>query len=163
MNPAKLLGKIFHFGLSLPASLTTNFLNQPHSIPTASDLLSELIFTTSRSSGPGVQNVNKVNTKVTLKFRVWSSAILSLEQKELIGKKIGTTLTKDGSLIITAQDSRSQLQNKEEVLEKLDRLLTKIFAVTKARKATKPGKAAKQARIKEKKLRGEKKQWRQKI
>jgi len=107
--------------------------------------------------------VNKVNTKVTLKFRVWQSAILSPEQKELIGKKIGTSLTKDGSLILTAQDSRSQLQNKEEVLEKLDRLLTKIFAVTKARKPTKPGKAAKQARIKEKKLRGEKKQWRQKI
>src|SRR6478736_6433073 len=116
MNPAKLLGKIFHFGLSLQASLTTNFLNQSHSIPTSSDLLSELIFTTSRSSGPGGQNVNKVNTKVTLKFRVWSSAILSLEQKELIGKKIGTTLTKDGSIIITAQDKRSQLQNKEEVL-----------------------------------------------
>src|SRR6187399_2991157 len=110
----------------------------------------EIQYTMSRSSGPGGQNVNKVNTKVTLKFRVWQSAILSPEQKELIGKKIGTSLTKDGSLIISAQDSRSQLQNKEEVLQKLDRLLTKIFTVTKARKATKPGTAAKQARIKEK-------------
>jgi len=138
-------------------------LTQPYSIPTSSDLFSELIFTTSRSSGPGGQNVNKVNTKVTLKFHVWQSSFLNAEQKELMAKKIGTSLTKDGTLILTAQDKRSQLQNKEEVLQKLDRLLAKVFAVTKSRKPTKPGKAAKHARIKEKKLRGEKKQWRQKL
>ena len=131
-------------------------------IPKAQDLLSELVFTTSRSSGPGGQNVNKVNSKVTLKFDVQQSVVLIPEQKELILKKISTRLTKEGTLLITAQDKRSQLQNKEEVLQKLDQLLIKIFTPKKQRKATKPSKAAKHARIKDKKQRSEKKQWRQK-
>ena len=132
-------------------------------IPQAHQLLPELVFTTSRSSGPGGQNVNKVNTKVTLKFDVLRSGILSPEQKELISKKIGIRLTKEGVLLINAQDKRSQLQNKEEVLQKLDQLLIRIFTPKKPRKATKPSKAAKQARIKDKKQRSEKKQWRQKF
>lgn len=132
-------------------------------IPQAQLLLPELVFTTSRSSGPGGQNVNKVNTKVTLKFDVRQSVALRPEQKELILKKIGSRLTKEGVLLITAQDKRSQLQNKEEVLQKLDELFIKIFTPKKQRKATKPSKAAKHARIKDKKQRSEKKQWRQKL
>ncbi len=132
-------------------------------IPQAQLLLPELVFTTSRSSGPGGQNVNKVNTKVTLKFDVRQSVALRPEQKELILKKIGSRLTKEGVLLITAQDKRSQLQNKEEVLQKLDQLFIKIFTPKKQRKATKPSKAAKHARIKDKKQRSEKKQWRQKL
>ena len=132
-------------------------------IPTSQDLLQELIFTTSRSSGPGGQNVNKVNSKVTLRFDVLQSAGLTQEQKELILKKIGSRLTKEGSLLLTAQDKRSQLQNKEETLQKLNQLFIKIFTPRKARKPTKPSKAAKHARIKDKKQRSEKKQWRQKL
>lgn len=132
-------------------------------IPQAEHLLTEIVFTSSRSSGPGGQNVNKVNSKVALKFDVLGSAVLSDEEKGLIIKKIPTRLTKDGILILTAQDKRSQLQNKEEVLQKLDELLIKIFTPTKKRKPTKPGKSAKQARINEKKQRSEKKQWRQKL
>lgn len=132
-------------------------------IPQAKDLEKELAFITSRSSGPGGQNVNKVNTKVTLKFDVMASEALDEEQKDLMLKKLATRLTKDGVLMLTAQDKRSQVQNKEAVLTKLDHLLTKIFTPRKARKATKPGKAAKDKRIKEKKQRSEKKQWRQKL
>ena len=132
-------------------------------IPQAEDLINEIIFTTSRSSGPGGQNVNKVNTKVTLKLDVAQSAVLSVEQKELIRKKLATKLTKEGILLLTAQVKRSQLQNKEEVLHKLDLLLTKAFTPKKIRKPTKPGKAAKQARIESKKKRSEKKLWRQKL
>ena len=132
-------------------------------IPQAKDLEKELVFITSRSSGPGGQNVNKVNTKVTLKFDVMASEALDEEQKDLMLKKLATRLTKDGVLMLTAQDKRSQGQNKEAVLVKLDHLLTKIFTPRKARKATKPGKAAKDKRIKEKKQRSEKKQWRQKF
>ncbi len=132
------------------------------SIPLSKDLISELTFTTSRSSGPGGQNVNKVNSKVTLKFDVIHSLILTDDQKEQIRKKVGAQLTKEGALVISAQEKRSQLQNKEEVLTKLDRLFTKIFTIKKARKATQPSKAARQERIKAKKQRSEKKQWRQK-
>ena len=132
-------------------------------IPTSQDLLQELIFTTSRSSGPGGQNVNKVNSKVTLRLDVLQSTVLTQEQKEIVLKKIGSRLTKEGSLLLTAQDKRSQLQNKEEALQKLDQLFIKIFTPRKARKPTKPSKAAKHARIQDKKQRSEKKQWRQKL
>src|SRR6187399_1879971 len=123
----------------------------------------ELVFTTSRSSGPGGQNVNKVNSKVTLKFDVINSSKLSEEEKERIMKKLATKITKDGILILTSQDKRSQLQNKEEVLLRLDQLLAKAFTPKKSRKATKPTKASRQNRINEKKQRSEKKQWRQKL
>lgn len=132
-------------------------------IPTAADLMSELMFTTSRSSGPGGQNVNKVNSKVTLKFDIEQSVILLPEQREHLLVKLAAKLTGEGVLILTAQDKRSQLQNKEEVMQKLDRLLIKTFTPRKPRKATKPSKAAKLARINNKKQQSEKKQWRQKI
>jgi ribosome-associated protein len=131
-------------------------------IPQTENLLSELVFTTSRSSGPGGQNVNKVNSKVTLKLDVINSSKLSGEEKELIMKKLATKITKEGVLVLTSQDKRSQLQNKEEVLQRFDQLLRKAFTPKKSRKATKPTKASRQNRINEKKQRSEKKQWRQK-
>ena len=131
--------------------------------PQAKDLIRELTFTTSRSSGPGGQNVNKVNSKVTLKFDVLHSSVLSQEQKELIIKKLATRITTEGKLVLTSQENRSQIQNKEDVLSKLNDLLIKVFTLRKVRKATKPNKAAKHARVKSKKLRSEKKQWRQKL
>ena len=132
-------------------------------IPQTVDLISELVFTTSRSSGPGGQNVNKVNTKVSLKLDVTNSSKLSEEEKGVILKKLAPKITKEGVLVLTSQDKRSQLQNKEEVLLKLDELLRKAFTPKKSRTATKPTKASKQNRIKEKKQRSEKKQWRQKL
>jgi ribosome-associated protein len=129
-------------------------------VPTAGSLGNELLFTSSRSSGPGGQNVNKVNSKVTLKFDVKRSIVLSDDQKEFLMRKLETKLTKDGVLVLTADDKRSQLQNKESVVLKLDALLRKAFTPRKARKATKPSKAAKQKRLKTKKLVSEKKNWR---
>ncbi len=131
--------------------------------PQAKDLIHELTFTTSRSSGPGGQNVNKVNSRVTLKFDVLHSPVLSQEQKELITKKLATRITTEGKLVLTSQDNRSQIQNKEDVISKLNDLLKKVFTLGKVRKATKPSNAAKHAREKSKKLRSEKKQWRQKL
>ncbi len=128
--------------------------------PSVNSILPELTFTTSRSSGPGGQNVNKVNTKVTLIWDVNQSTAITLEQKEIIQLKLASIITKDGFLQITSQEKRSQLQNKESVIEKLEKRLTKAFEKKRARKTTKPSKAAKQKRIQEKKHRGEKKKWR---
>jgi ribosome-associated protein len=129
--------------------------------PTLEEFTHELVFTTSRSSGPGGQNVNKVNSKVTLRWDV-SGSFISAEQKEIVLTKLQAYITKDGVLLLTAQDSRSQLENKEVVLMKLSQLLTKAFAQRKKRKPTKPGKAAKQVRLNQKKQHSEKKKWRQK-
>ncbi|GHN00652.1 aminoacyl-tRNA hydrolase [Cytophagales bacterium WSM2-2] len=124
-------------------------------------LMSELEFSTSRSSGPGGQNVNKVNTKVTMRWSVSNSALLAPEEKELLLQKLSNRLTVDGTLILTAQEKRSQLQNKEEVLNKFGDLLQKAFAKKKKRKATKPSKGSVQTRLDKKKKHADKKKWRQ--
>jgi ribosome-associated protein len=132
-------------------------------IPASSFLGTELTFATSRSSGPGGQNVNKVNSKVTLKWDVSNSELLTAEEKEMILKKLASRMTGDGVLMIHSQESRSQLQNKEEAILKLDELLKKAFEKKKARKATKPSKGSVQDRINKKKQHAEKKKWRQKL
>lgn len=126
-------------------------------------LLQELNFSVSRSSGPGGQNVNKVNSKVTLKFDVVNSQVLAPDEKEIILKKLATKLTTEGVLVLTAQENRSQLDNKKAAILKFEHLLTKAFEKKKARKATKPSKGAVQKRINKKKQHSEKKQWRQKL
>lgn len=131
-------------------------------IITSDQLLSELIFKTTRSSGPGGQNVNKVNSKVILKWDVVHSNMLTLEQKEVLLKKAANRLSIEGVLLLSEQGSRSQVQNKEVVMQKLDKLLNAAFTPRKIRKATKPTKASKKKRVQEKKHRAEKKQWRRK-
>lgn len=128
----------------------------------ANKLKGELEFTASRSEGPGGQNVNKVNSKITLRWDIPNSPTLTEEEKHIISGKLSSFITKDGILVLSAQDNRSQLQNKEAVLMKLDHLLQKAFAVKKQRKATKPSKSASAERLKKKKQHSEKKKWRQK-
>jgi len=123
----------------------------------------ELVFKVSRSGGPGGQNVNKVNSKVTLSFDVARSNELSTEEKETILHKLASKLTTDGILVLSSQDSRSQLDNKQTAIEKFERLLTKAFEKQKARKATKPSKGSVQKRMNSKKQHSEKKKWRQKL
>jgi ribosome-associated protein len=127
---------------------------------TAELLGSEVEFTTSRSSGPGGQNVNKVNSKVTLRFDIRNSQVLTDEEKGTLSNKLASRMTTDGVLLLSSQDKRSQLQNKEEVIHKFEQLAAKAFEKKKPRKATKPSKAAKQNRIN--KQHSEKKKWRQK-
>jgi len=132
-------------------------------IITSAELLPELEFTTSRSSGPGGQNVNKVSTKVILRWNVLHSTLITDEQKVLLLNKLSSQLTREGELIINSQESRSQLQNKETAIEKLDALLRKALTKPKARKATKPSYTSKVKRVDNKKRHAEKKQWRKKL
>lgn len=126
------------------------------------DLSSEFEFVTSRSSGPGGQNVNKVNTKVELRFSVFSSKILSEEEKQTIFVKLYHRINKQGILSLVAQSERSQLRNKEIAIEKFYKWLKIAFQVQKERKKTRPSKASKEKRLSDKQNRAQTKQNRRK-
>jgi ribosome-associated protein len=125
-------------------------------------LNSELEFTASRSDGPGGQNVNKVSTKITVRFNVRESLLLTPDEKERIEKKLANRLTREGVLILSSQAHRSQLQNKVDVENKLNSLLLVALNVEKTRKKTKATKSSREKRKFSKMLNSEKKKWRQK-
>jgi ribosome-associated protein len=126
------------------------------------DLVKECQFSASRSSGPGGQNVNKVNSQVTLRFDVQRSELLEEEEKRVILQKLSSYISGEGILILNAQTHRSQLQNKDEVISKFRRLIERAFVPRKLRKASKPSKAAIQRRLDDKRKQSEKKKRRQK-
>jgi ribosome-associated protein len=130
---------------------------------TVDQIIHEIVFTSSRSGGPGGQNVNKVNTKVTIRFDIPGSRVLSDDVKTYLLRKLSGKLTTEGVLVIASQSKRSQLDNKNEVLGKLEEIFRKAFEKKKPRKKTRPGKAAKEKRIESKKKNAEKKKWRQKL
>lgn len=120
----------------------------------------EISFQASKSSGPGGQHVNKVNTKIILLFNIPQSNLLLEHEKDVLLRKLTKKVDKEGNLVVTSQDSRSQIQNKKKAIKKFYGLLKKAFHKKKPRIATKPGKAAKEKRLKAKKIQSEKKQLR---
>jgi len=124
------------------------------------DFSSELHFSASRSSGPGGQNVNKVSTKVELRFHVTSSTLLSDDEKILLIEKLVKKINSEGELILVSQTERSQMKNKEKVIEKFYSLLTRALTPRKKRKPTKPSQASKEERLEEKRKQAEKKERR---
>lgn len=122
----------------------------------------ELVFKTSRSSGPGGQNVNKLNTKVAVILDIQNCGCLSDEQKEIIIKKLAGRLTKDNRLIIESQRFRTQRANRDFAVEKLIDLIEHTLKKLKTRIPTKPAYSAIEKRLKHKKQRSLTKQQRSK-
>ncbi|HKI85899.1 MAG TPA: alternative ribosome rescue aminoacyl-tRNA hydrolase ArfB [Thermoanaerobaculia bacterium] len=122
--------------------------------------MSELQFATSRSSGPGGQNVNKVETRVTLSFDLAASPSLSPEQKARIAERLATRVTKAGILRVTAQRHRSQGANRKLVLERFVELLRDALAEEAPRRPTRVPRLTKRKRLDEKRRRGELKRQR---
>jgi len=119
-------------------------------------LRAECLFSTSRSSGPGGQHVNKTETKVELRFNIADSVLLTEDQKNTLYQKLEGKLA-DGAttIILTSQVYRSQLKNKADVVDKLKNLLDRLLKKETERKATKPTKASTEKRIASKKQAGE--------
>ena len=115
-------------------------------------ILKELQFKAIRSSGPGGQHANKVSSKVELTFDVENSTGLSEQEKSRISKKLVTKLTKEGSLVLQCDESRSQHKNKDLVIQRFFGLLEAALTVRKKRKASKPSKSAIEKRLKSKKI-----------
>ncbi|RIH64062.1 aminoacyl-tRNA hydrolase [Mariniphaga sediminis] len=123
-------------------------------------LLTEVQVSASRSSGPGGQNVNKVNTKIELRFPVSKSEVLNETEKRLILSKLNSRINLQGELLITASSERSQWQNREQATQKFFELIEKALTRPRKRKKTQPTIASRLKRLESKKKRGQKKQLR---
>lgn len=122
----------------------------------------ELEITTSRAGGPGGQHVNKTDTKITIRWNISKTTALTDEQKSRVLENLQSRLTSEGDLIITNNETRSQLQNKKLALEQLARDMRKALHVPKKRMATRISKAKKESRLQAKSHRGIIKQMRSK-
>jgi ribosome-associated protein len=123
-------------------------------------LLSEVKVTASRSGGPGGQNVNKVNTKIEVRFHVDSSLELTDVEKQLIHLKLKNRINLEGELLITSSSERSQWRNREKAEKKFFEIIEKALTVYKRRKKTQPTAASRFKRLENKKRLAEKKDLR---
>ena len=123
-------------------------------------LKKELQYRTSRSSGPGGQHVNKAETRVELVWELEASECLNGVRKRRVRKRLGSRFTQDGLLILAGEKYRSQHRNREEVTERFLDMITESIVPIKKRKPTKPTRTSREKRIRDKKIRGERKRLR---
>ena len=122
------------------------------------DFSKELTYKTSRSSGAGGQNVNKVETAVTVTWKVSDSEFFNERQKDLVSEKLKNRINLEGFLFLTVSESRTQLQNKKIATEKILELVDKSLIIPKFRAKTKPTRSSVERRIEQKKQHSSKKE-----
>lgn len=130
--------------------------------PNPDILLSECTFQASRSSGAGGQHVNKVNTRVELRWDVQGSDLLTPEEKLVLKEKLAARINKEGELIIVSEKTRSQLRNREDCVERFRAMIFEAFRPVKKRIPTRAGRRSREKRLQLKKKQSEQKQQRKK-
>ena len=122
----------------------------------------ELEFSTSRSSGPGGQHANKTSSRVTLRWHLERSSVLTTAQKDRVRRRHGHRIDTNGYVLIHVETERSQLRNKEEAKSRLVALLLDGLQIEKGRRNTRPTKASKKRRLDNKRQRSDQKKLRRK-